>query len=60
MRITHKPGTFDYRPGSYWKECPRCKFDYRIEEFKEDGMTKTLVCPACYDPKHPLEDRRKG
>ncbi len=59
MRITHIFGTQDFRAGSYWKECARCGFDYRIEELKKDGNTKALVCKDCYDPKHPLDKWRK-
>lgn len=59
MRITHAPGTSSFKPGSKWQECPRCGFDYRIEELKADGVTGRLVCKSCYDPKHPLEQGRK-
>lgn len=59
MRITHAPGTSEFKPGSWWKECTRCGFDYRIEELKEDGVSGQLVCPDCYDPKHPLDKGRK-
>jgi len=59
MRITHIPGILDYKPGSYWRECARCGFDYHIEDLMRDGVTKSLVCKWCYDPKHPLDNMRK-
>ena len=60
MRVTHSFGVSGFQPGSYWKECARCGFDFRIEELKEDGVTKALVCPSCYDPKHPLDKKREA
>lgn len=36
-------------------ECTRCGFAYRLAILREDGETHMLVCPTCYDEKHPSE-----
>jgi len=45
MRITHKDG---YISGSYWTTCPRCGFEYRIEEMVIEYTDKE-VCQKCCD-----------
>ncbi len=52
MRETHSDNI--YKPGSYWKECDVCGFDYRIEDLKVrwDGA---LVCKADWEPRHPRD-----
>jgi len=59
MRKTHVDGTKSYVAGTGgWHECDRCGWDYRTTELKKDGETGHLVCPKCWDPKHPLSNRR--
>lgn len=52
MRVTHKPGTQEFKSGDMWKECDECGWDYYLSELKTrfDGA---LVCPSCYDPPPP-------
>ena len=43
---------FSYERGNPWGECDRCGFKYRMSELKKE-WTGLLVCPPCFEPKHP-------
>lgn len=59
MRVTHQFGTKKFVPGSKWQECDECGFDYLTTELRRrwDGFD---VCPKCYEPKHPLDEKNKA
>jgi len=46
-----------YVPNTYKRECDECGFDYLRSEMIKDHLGK-IVCPQCYDPKHPRENPR--
>ena len=37
-------------------QCQRCGDKYKLHVLREDGETNLLVCPTCYDIKHPAEE----
>jgi len=47
-----------YKSGDNWAICDRCGFKYRASRIRREPRTGYLVCPACYDPRHPLDSYR--
>ena len=47
-----------YRAGSHNWICDRCGFKYKAEE-KRREWTGLIVCPECWEPRHP-QDFVKG
>lgn len=35
--------------------CRRCGDKVKLSRLRQDGQNHLLVCPACYDIKHPAE-----
>ena len=47
MRETHVGQR--YIPGTYWKECDECGFDFLRSELRK-RWDEAIVCSSCWDP----------
>ena len=43
-----------WSPNAHWLECSRCGFDMRVQDAKTE-WNGLVVCPACYEPRHPQD-----
>lgn len=48
------PRNAGWQAGNHWAECQRCGFEYRQKELKKE-WTNLIVCPDCYEPRHPQD-----
>jgi hypothetical protein len=43
--------------GAKKRECDRCGFDFLDTELLTEERTGLKVCPQCYDPPHPQDNK---
>jgi NAD-dependent SIR2 family protein deacetylase len=51
-----------YIPGDRLMTCDECGYDYRFSDMrrgKAKGQKGLELCPECYDPIHPRDDKPK-
>lgn len=49
----HTPNA-GFESGNRWFECPRCGFDVRVNDTREE-WTGLVVCKCCWEPRHPQD-----
>ena len=45
---------FSYKKGDHWVECDRCSIVIRASKAKKE-WTGLVVCPDCWEPRHPQD-----